>query len=744
MQNQVQITDASDLRVWSDTARESPDSGNAIDTVSALQRHWALVTTVTAGATVLAYLLCQLVTPLFAAKTSVMIEARSPSPAASLSNQMAMQPSEETLRKNEISILRSRSLAESVVTRLSLDRDPEFNPTLQPTKSQHELLVRAKAAFVSISKIFGFAERRGRSEEDAREDTVDIFLDRLGVTSTDASRVIDVRFLSETPDRAAQVANTIVNEYIAAKIHQQIAGPQTAAESLERHIQALNKKIRDSERVIDDARKTNGLLPTEKARVLVDQLSELNKRLAVVTGERMTAEARLKELHSTQSGRAESAAAVLASALIQRLQAEASLLASRIGQMSTTYGEQNPKLAQARAELAELHARIDAEVAKIAASYRDALLVAKANETSLRQEVEWLKTQVAKADSSEVDVRALERGTEADKGLMMQLVTHLNETKAHIELQGAEAWVISKATVPRLPSFPPKLAIVAAALLFSAMGGAILAVLLERRDGAVRSMEQIRRLTAARVFGALPLLKLLRRDGLPQSERLEKSLFAENLRGFWFQLNKIRSVPAKTLLITSSVSSEGKSTISACLARIIAWTGGRVVVVDADLRNPTAHRLHCVDRSSPGLAELIAGKVELDQVLQFDSTSSTFVITAGTCAASPSDILRSPRLSFVLRELAKDFDAVIIDSPPVLAAHDACILAQEVDTAIMVVRWGETKATALRSALQRMSDCEVDFEGIILSMVDVRKYQRYGSSDAEVFSRGSRKYYLYD
>jgi capsular exopolysaccharide synthesis family protein len=296
---------------------------------------------------------------------------------------------------------------------------------------------------------------------------------------------------------------------------------------------------------------------------------------------------------------------------------------------------------------------------------------------------------------------------------------------------------------PRQPTYPPTLAITAAAMLISAAGAFIVVVLLERGNDTIRSMAQIRELTPACILGAVPLVKRTRGDGrLLQRDVVarQRSQFAESLRAISFQISHVWSVPAKVLLITSSVSSEGKSSLAMCLARVMALAGPRVVIVDADLRNPSLHRIFAVPRS-PGLADLIQGNQHIDQVVQFDRASTAAIITAGEFVASPADLLQSLQASKVFRSLAADFETVIIDSPPFLAVNDASILARYADATIMVVRWGSTRVATLLTALQRMSDVKVRLNGVALTMVNSRRYERHGYSDSAVFSRTFRKYY---
>lgn len=732
---------------WSETEFARPSEPTAhhatgIGTLTAVRRHWRLILAIIVGCIALTVSLFPLMTPLYSAKVSVMIDPRESKRAASSKDPTALPPSEETVRKNEMAIIRSRNLAESVVERLGLDRNPEFAGGSGSRSGLQVLLAKGRHAIAGAAALLGFPATENEasgspSAEAARERAVDTFISRLGASSVEASRVIEIRFLSEDPERAAHIANAVADEYISRKLRREMDAAQLAAETLDKNIAVLNRKILESERTIEQLRSERGLLPNANLRVLTEQLSELNRQFATAAAERMGAEGRLRELQSARQSGVESAAAVLGSPLIQRLQGEAALLAAKIGDLSTTYGENHPKLAQVQAEYKKLRSQIDAEIAKVVKSYSDAIVAARAKENSLREEVESLKAQMIAANSYEVDVRALEREAEANKTLLTQLVSRFNDTRAEINLQGPEAWVISSATVPKLPSYPPKLAMVAAAFFISATGATILAVLLDRSDGSIRSMTQLRDLTSARVLGAVPAVKRP-----PRNEMLvnEESWFVESLRSVWLHIGMTHSAPGKRLLVTSSVSGEGKSSTATCLALLLARAGHRVVIVDADLRNPSVHKAFGMSQS-PGLVELVSGTSEPDDVLQIDEASCTYVIPAGGPASSPSATLESPKLREVLSGLAASFDFVIIDSPPVLAVHDANILAQHADTKIMVVRWGGTKIGTFVTALRRMADLGHSVDGVVLSMVDRKKYRLFGYPDGEIFSPAFRKYY---
>ena len=714
------------------------DLPKQVTIVAALRRRWRMVAGIVVLGLLATYLLCSMLTPLYTAMTSIMIEPREPKqPMSSTDPEAALPPSEETIRKNEMALMQSRNLADAVVTRLSLDQLAEFNGDL---RSPSALTVWLRGQLDSLLPKLGLqpqllkATNAESTRKDGHERAVETFLGRLGTASTDASRVIEIRFLSEDPARAAQVANAVASEYISQKLNEAQDEASFATKLFEQNTRDLNEEIRDGERIIEEMREKHGLVTGSNGGMIVQRLSDVNQQLAAAVNERMLAEARLEEVQSAHGGAA--AALVRDSLLIQRLRADAAQVAGKIAEMSAVYGETHPELIGARAELKDLQGRLDVEVAKIVASYKDAVTVARAKEASLQQELQTTEDLAAAANTSEVDIRAADRVVETKRALLTQLVAKLTDAKAEINLRGREARVISRATVPELPSFPPRLAMLAAAFLFSGTVGTIFALLLERNDESVRSLAQIRQLTSGRVLGAIPTVKRL-----PQARVLveQRSEFVENLRAVWFQINQ-STQPAKVLLFTSSVSTEGKSTVVACIGRILALSGRRVVIVDGDLRKPTIDRILGL-RRSPGLAELITGKAELADVLQTDPRSGAWVITAGMPHSSPAELLQSPRMRQIFASLSTQYDVVILDSPPVLAVHDANLLAAYADKTIMIVHWGATKIATFMSAIRRLSDFDVSVDGVVLSRVDRKRYRTYGSPDSEIFSRDFRKYH---
>jgi polysaccharide biosynthesis transport protein len=218
-------------------------------------------------------------------------------------------------------------------------------------------------------------------------------------------------------------------------------------------------------------------------------------------------------------------------------------------------------------------------------------------------------------------------------------------------------------------------------------------------------------------------------------------MFGESVRSIYTSILISHSKPTpRTMLVTSSQPREGKSTLAACLVRISAISGKRVVLVEADLRKPHVHRLLSVAQS-PGLTEFYRGEVRASEILHEDKSTGAFVIPSGKLAVDPTMVLASVQVRELLAELARDFDLVIIDSPPLMAVSDARLLAPEIDATIFVVRWGKTHREVVRQGLRELLDGGASLGGVVLSMVDPEKHARYGFGDSGYYYKGVKSYY---
>ncbi len=715
-----------------------PPSGisGEVDLREALAVLWRRRGTV-AGVTVLITLLAAVIvfqiTPLYRAETQIMIEARQ-NRVVDVEEVLSGLSSERETIESERRVIASRALAEKVIAALELNRDPEFNPALRETDRLRALL-RTEAPKTPEQAL-----------ETERARTVDTFLDRLDVTPEGRSRVITIAFASERPGMAARIANTVAELYLLQQREAKFEATRRATEWLYERTADLRETVKASEDAVEAFRREAGLIEGKGFTLASQQVSELNTQLILARTTRAEAEARLHQVRALLAGEGgiDSAAEVIASPLIQRLKEQEAEVMRRAAELATQYGPKHPRMINVQAELEDIEAKIGAEVQKIVQSLRNEAAVARAREASLNASLGALERNVGRANSDEVRLRALEREASANRRLFETFLSRLKETTAQEDLHLPDARIISRADIPDTPAFPRTKLMLAGAMFSALIAGIAAAFLLERLDPGFRSSDQIERQLGVAGLGLIPLMSGGRSDDrTPQSYVLQRpaSAFAESLRTLHTALllsNVDR--PPRSVLVTSSVPQEGKSTVALSLARLMAKSGRKVLLIDADLRRPRiAEVLRIPER--PGLVDVLARSVSWLEAVQHDAAAGLDVLTTGESAVSPPDLFGSAQMRVLMAELAAYYDLVVVDSPPVLAVSEPRILACLVDTTVFVIRWAKTPREVAGLGLKQIRESGGSLAGAVLSMVNVREHARYGYGDSGRYYGPACRYY---
>lgn len=664
-------------------------------------------------------------------------------------------PADQETIESEIEVLMSRGLAERVVRKLALFEDPVFNERLQPLTGW----ARWKG-YLSIDRVLpdSFLEMIGVSTEEIplteeeqlekeRVSTIDTLLQKLSVGRVGRSRVIAISVTLPDAARAAAVANTVADLYIVEQLEAKFDATRRATEWLNERLTGLRSEVQKSEQAVESYRRQSGLVEGKGVTLASQQASELNSQLILARGKRAEADARLRQVQGlvSSSSSVESVAEVLASPLIQQLRSQEAEIQRRAAELSQEYGRKHPRMINIRAEIEDIRAKIAGEVNKIVQGLRNEVAVARARETALAGSMRSLEVRVASLNEREVQLRALEREAKANRTLYETFLSRFKETTEQQEFQKPDARVISRADRPSRASAPKKLLITFVALLLSAAAGVTIVFVLESLDQGFRSMEEIEAQTGVPGLGLIPALTglaSLRKE--PQDIILERpnSAFAESVRALHagILLSNVDR-PPKSVLMTSSLPSEGKTSLSISLARLVARSGTkRVLLVDCDLRRPLVHD-HLGMDIAPGIVQLLAEDARLEDVLRRDEASGAYVLTAGGYSANPSDIITSDHFARLLTNLKEAFDLVVIDSSPVLAVSDSRILSRMVDKTVFVVRWADTRREVVRLGLKQVVEAGADIAGVVLSIVNVKKHARYGYGDSGYYHGRYRKYY---
>jgi exopolysaccharide transport family protein len=662
-------------------------------------------------------------------------------------------PDKEALL-SEIEVIRSRGLAEKIVDDFQLTRDPEFNAALRPKTAIGEAMEAVRAfliGFIPEDLLATDANARNAEDQQTRErnDTVDAFLDNLDVAMRGQSRVISVSFSSEDAQKAAQLANAVASAYLLAQLDAKFEATRRANQWLAGKLQDMRDRVAQSEGAVEEFRRRAGLLQSGKEGTLISQqVTDLNSQLIVARADRTGAEARLQQVRQViqSAGGAEAVADVLGSPVIVDLLRQETEIKRKIAEFADELGDRHPRMVSARTELTDLQAKMRSEVNKIVQKMENEAAVARARESSLQRSLTQLENRLAQANASEVQLRALEREAEANKSTLESFLARFEEVSAQSDLSAHDinARVLSRATVPDVPSAPQKKLILAIVLVGSTALAVLLAFALENLDRGFRSGDQVEEAIGVRTLGLVPVQAAAgRQAGGPEKFIIDNpsSLFGEAIRSVYTSILISYSRPSpRTVLITSSQPKEGKSTIAVCLARMCAISGKRTVIVEADLRKPAVHRLMGVQQV-PGLVEYYRGEAQLADVLYKDEATGAYILPAGKLVVDPVKVLASAQIRQLLTTLAQQFDLVVIDSPPLMAVADARVLAPDVDATVFVVRWGRTAREVVRLGLKTLVETGANLSGVVLSRVDAKRHAEYGFGDSGYYYKGVKRYY---
>jgi len=649
----------------------------------------------------------------------------------------------ETIQ-SETEIIKSRSLADKVVRKLKLYDDPEFNPRLRP-----ETFLDSVTSVVDdwVGSVFPEQEKQAVPLEGQfdieRVWIIDNFAEKLEVSRRGRSRVIEVAFESENPRTAVLVANTIADLYLVEQLEAKFEMTQRATLWLNDRMSELRKSVEASELAVEVFRAKAGLVEGEHASLAAQQISELSTQLVLARSARAEAEARLRQVRSmlNSANGVDSAAEVLSSPLIQRLREQEAEVERKIAELLTEYGDKHPRMINTRAEMRDLRAKINSEVNKIVQNLRGEVSVVRARENSLQSSLDNLKQRVGSLNSSEVQLRALQREANANRDLFETFLGRFKETSNQQEMQQTDARIIARADLAREPSFPKKRLILALVFVGSIFLGVVLVFAIEQLDHGFRSMEQIEQLTGIPSIGMVPAIG--KSKGRPEKYAVENptSILGEAIRTIYTSLILSNvDAPPRVILVASALPGEGKSTIAVLLGRMSTLLGKRSIIIDADLRRPQLHSKLRVSRA-PGLVDYLAGEVTLEDVVVKDKATGVDVITAGNIGPNAAGILNSEILQKLLKGLAEYYDLVVIDSPPVMAVADARVLTHLADKTIVVVRWAATRREVATMAIRQLLDAGGSLAGVVLSRVNVRKHASYGYGDSGYYYGPSKKYY---
>ncbi len=709
-----------------------------LDLLAALRRRLGLITLVCLLGCGLSVALLGLVPRTYLARTLVLIDPDRSRPGDPPG--LAGGALDSAMVDSQAQILASRSLARDIVINLRLIEDPELRA---PLPSPGRFLAAAWERLAGAPTADALTDPLDTGEDPVGE-LVDRFLERLVVAREGKTYVIAIGFKSAEPDKAARIANAVAEHYLLAQLAGKVDSAQRTAAWLAERLAAARAQHEADLAALNAFRERGVASAAERGGRDSERLLQLEREQVAAVLERTAKEARIARLRElVRRGEPVAPGEDLGSStLLQNLSALKAQSLRREAELKAEYGDRHPRIIDARREVAELEARIEAEQAALLREQEGLLQIARAREQALQRELDRVKARSAEVDRAGQELKALEQQAEISRRLYESYLGQVERSAQGEAAQRPDARVISEAVPPASPAFPRPRLVLSVALTVSLLVGLVAAYLAELADRGFRTAEDLREALGLVPLALLPRLAG-RSAGPPEAHLLDRpgGRLAEGVRAVLASLlGRPATGRGRVVLVTSCLPGEGKTTLAMCLGRLAAGEGLRTLLVDADLRRPRVREL-LGPEPRPGLAELLRGECTLETALRVDAPSGLVVLPGSQRAGQPTRLLGADGLGRLLAAARERFDLVLIDTAPLVAVADARLIAPLVDQAVLVVRWSDTPRDLAAATLAGARELEGKLAGAVLNRVDLRKEARYGRSGGRAARLALAGYY---
>jgi capsular exopolysaccharide synthesis family protein len=697
-----------------------------------VKRRWLVLSTL-AMVLVIVFVNTLLTTPIYRATALLQIDANSVRvfQVEGLNQDAAAYDYNGEFLQTQMELLKSRALAQRVVVDMGLAESGELDRLWPPSPwTKIAQLLRGGERPSTGAKSTGAG--KGGASVDALAGS---FQGGVSVEPVENSRLIRVNYDSPDAKFSQRAANAVAQAFMASNIERRFDSASYAKSYLEDRLQELKLKLEDSERKLVDFAQKEQIVQSggENVGSLSQQnLGSINTALAEVQRARIRAEARWRQAQALHGPALESAAGD--SPVLGALRESRARLGAEYQDKLRLYKPAYPAMQQLKGQMDEVDRQIAAEEASLRSGLQAEYQAALAQEKMLSEQIAGLKGEVLDLQGRSIQYNILQRDVETNRQLYDGLLQRYKEIGVAGGVSANNISVVDPAQ-PGYRFAPSMRRNLSLAALFGALLGILLALAFEYFDDTFKRPDEIETQLGLAVLGAIPRLK----PPMTPARAMEdvRSPFAEAYRSLRtaLQFSTDHGVP-RSLLITSAVPSEGKSTTALALARFYAQLGKRVLIVDCDLRNPTLHRALGVDNGQ-GLSNYLAGAIKPTDVVRSTEVPGLMYMPTGPLPPNPAELLMGPKMVSLLTIAAEKFDLLIMDGPPVMGLADAPILSNMAQGTLLVVRAGQTRIAVVKNALKRLAAARAHVVGGLLTQFQTEHAgYGYGYGDYGYYSYG--------
>lgn len=654
--------------------------------------------------------------------------------------------------KTQYELLKSRSLAERVIDELRLDQSkpaaaaPGADAAVPAGEIPAEGASAARGDYLE-RLVNGYRKLTNPTTRSTdvlgREAVVRTFLDSLTVEPVRSSRLVRLHVENTSPELAARIANSTVQAYIAMGLERRLEASSYAKTFLEEQIKQIKAKLEESERKLNRyAQEKEILTLDEKTSVVNQTYTDYAAALSRAEQDRIKVESLFAEIKRNPNN----VAAVVDNKTIQSYKEQKAKLEIEYQQNLRIYKPEFPKMVQIKAQVAEVEAQIKTEIAAIAAGVQSQYESAQRQESLIKDKLSQTRKQVLSTQDSSIDLNLLKREVDTNRQLYDGLLQRLKQLGVSGEVVTNNISVVDAAEPSLFPFKPNLLRNLAIGLAAGLFLGLCVVFVLEFMDDSIKFPDEVERVLGVPLMGIIP--KITRKRGDIKSVALEvhhdpRSTLAEAYRSVRtaLQFSTPEGAP-KRLVITSTTRNEGKSTTALSLAINFAQMGQRVLLIDADMRNPSVHKLLEIPNEY-GLSNLLSSDGRGEKMILPTTVPNLSVLTAGPVPPNPVDLLMGPKLLLLLNVTAAlGIDYVIVDAPPLLGIADSIVLGNQLQNILFVVQASSTRKSHIKNALRRLRLAGLVPRGVVLTQTlrgalpqDYESYYGYGPAEGKAPSK---------
>jgi succinoglycan biosynthesis transport protein ExoP len=580
----------------------------------------------------------------------------------------------------------------------------------------------------------------------------------ITVSNIANTRLIKVAVRSTNPVLAARIANSLVRLFIERDMESKRGEANAVLGFVTGQVAEVSERLNQAEEDLLQYKKAQGIgVLEEEARLTVGLLSQLESSFQQVRVDREVLSTRIAAVLGQIVGGSSSdgsLAGVSRNPVVSRMQGELTANQLELARLESSSSVTPHQEAEVKERIDGLKRDIQAEIERAVRSARSTAVnstlqmqlaeyetkdvILAAQENALQKLIEAHEGKISKLPAREINLIRLERARRINDELYAALMRAKNEAQIEAASQIANIDIVDPAIAPLKPVRPKRKESLLIGLAASLILGICLAFLLEYLDQTVKSDEEARRILGVPILGQIP-----RFQGNDEGRRIKRryqgknhlALFSRDdpqspvseaiklLRANLHFLDLDRAL--KTIVVTSPVPGDGKTTIAANLSIVLAAQEEKILIVDSDFRAPAIHRIFNL-AESPGIVEaLLQGLDHKNVVQKIEGIDNLDIITTGSVPPNATELLGSTRMKNLVEQMKRDYDRIVFDVPPVLVATDAVDLGSEQDGVLLVVKMNGLDRRILSRAKELLANTRVRLLGAILNQVDI-KDKRYG------------------